>query len=305
MDKRKIVIITGTGGILGTGHLQRMLNLASFMNDKNEFDISLLILEGDYPLPENFSRMKRDTLPEKADLIIRDMRDSSPEEIKSLEKIAPVLVVDDAGKGRGAAFKSIDLLPRPDEDSSELEIHTECFLYGYNFTRGIESLGRRVISSREIDIAIYAGFNPEPGLLSQISRSVPENTRAIILSAGGPVVLTGDPLPEKISYAEILAGSKTVMTHFGITMFEANICGCMIAALNPTRYHSELTETIRREMKLVHSAEYSSFDPVLMSDDIALALKKNPVQDISPDDILYRINSGLENFTHYIHKILL
>lgn len=191
MDKKKIIIITGTGGILGTGHLQRMLNLASFMNDKNEFDISLMIRAGNYPLPVQFSRMKTDTLPEKADLIIRDMRDSSKEEISSLGRIAPVLVVDDAGKGRDAADHSIDLLPRPAEASSEFIIHTESFLYGYNFTRGIESLGDRAFHSRDIDIAIYAGFNPPPSLLSQISKSVPDSSRAIILSAGGPVVLTG------------------------------------------------------------------------------------------------------------------
>ncbi len=305
MVRKNIIIVTGTGGPLGTGHLQRMLNLASYLENKNEFEVSLLIKSGTYPLPEKFSRIKIDRFPSNADLIIRDMRDSENNEIIALNKIAPVLAVDDAGEGRSRAAFSIDLLPPPGKYSSDSQFNIERFLYGYNFTLGIESLGNEYLDTRNIDITIYAGFNPSDELLSNISRSIPGGRRAIILSAGKPVVLTGDPLPDNITYAEILTSSRIVMTHFGITMFEAVICGCNIAALNPTRYHSELTDSIRNDIRLIHSAEYKSFDPVLMSDDIENELKKNPAEGFYANDILNRINSGLENFTRYIYKTLM
>ena len=305
MNKKKIVILTGTGGDLGTGHLQRMMNLASYINEKHDFEISLLIKSGDYPLPPELSMMKISSLPGSCDLIIRDMRNSSKQEMLALSGTAPVLAVDDAGEGKNSAGNSIDLLPLPLSSSAQIQADYCRFLYGYTFKQGIKELRDENIQKRDIDVTIYAGFSPPESLLSQISKSIPENTRVVILSAGKPVVLTGDPLPDKISYSGILARTKIVMTHFGITMFEAHICGCEIAALNPTNYHSELTGTVRRDMKIIHSAEYANFDPVIMSDDLMLNLKKSNFPVLSPEDILDKINNGLENFTRYIYKILM
>ena len=305
MNKKKIVIITGTGGALGTGHLQRMMNLSSYMNEKQDFETHFLIKSGDYPVPPEFSMMMISSLPESCDLIIRDMRNSTSQEMLSLTKTAPVLAVDDAGEGKSSSGNSINLLPLPSSLSAEIQADYSKFLYGYTFTSGIKELRGKNISERDIDITIYAGFSPPPSLLSQISKSIPENSRAVILSAGKPVVLTGDPLPDNISYSEILSRTKIVMTHFGLTMFEAHICGCLIAALNPTPYHGELTETVRKEMKIIHSAEYSTFDPVIMGDDLMLNFKKNNNPVTPPEEILNSINNGLENFTRYIYKILM
>jgi len=305
MDKKKIVIITGTGGALGTGHLQRMLNLISYMNEKHDFEISFLIKSGDYPIPAEFSMMKISSLPDSCDLIIRDMRNSTRQEMLSLSAKAPVLAVDDAGEGKNSIENSINLLPLPSSASAEIQADYNRFLYGYTFTRGVKDLRRKEIKDRDIDITIYAGFSPPQSLLSQIGKSIPQNTRAVILSAGKPVVLTGEPLPGDISYSEILSRTKIVMTHFGLTMFEAHICGCLIAALNPTHYHSELTDTVRKEIKIIHSSEYSTFDPVIMGDDLLLNFKKNNTPITPPEEILIRINDGLENFTRYIYKILM
>lgn len=305
MNKKKIVIVTGTGGALGTGHLQRMMNLASYMNEKHDFNISFLIQSGNYPLPHEFSTMLISSLPPSCNLIIRDMRNSSKQEMLALCEIAPVFAVDDAGEGKNSAGNSINLLPLPSSSSAQIQTDYSRFLYGYTFTKGIKELRGENTGERDIDVTIYAGFSPPESLLSQISKSIPENTRVVILSAGKPVVLTGAPLPDKISYSGILARTKIVMTHFGITMFEAHICGCAIAALNPTHYHGELTETVRKDMRIIHSAEYANFDPVIMGDDLMLNLKKNNSPVSSPEEILDKINNSLENFTRYIYKILM
>ncbi|HOP64010.1 MAG TPA: hypothetical protein PK358_12010 [Spirochaetota bacterium] len=305
MEKNNIIIVTGTGGELGTGHLQRMLNLVSYITGKHNFDVSILLQKGEAGIPERFRHMLITSLPPSADLIIRDMRDSSKEEITSLKSIAPVLAVDDAGEGRSSADHYVDLLPNKISGSNEPGFYTEKFIYGYNFTEGIKNLSGADPVSRDIDITIYAGFNPPEELLTKISKSIPESTKAILLSSGRPVVLTGEPLHEDVSYAEILTRSRIVMTHFGITMFEANICGCIISALNPTPYHGELTALIEKEMRIIHSALYSDLDPVILSEDINMNLKKNLAAAVSFNDILERINIGLENFTRYIYKILL
>ncbi len=305
MKNKKIIIVTGTGGPLGTGHIQRMLNLASYMKNKGDFEIKIIPLSGDYLFPDEFTSMVSKSFPLKADLIIRDMRNSSEEEILSLSKIAPVLAVDDSGTGRNHAAHSINLLPQPSSEPAGPHIDNEKFLYGYNFTRGIESISINENNKRDIDIAIYAGFNPPEALLPLIEKSIPDNSRAIIFSSGSPVVLTGEPLPEKSTYAEILTRTRIVMTHFGITMFEAHICGCMIAALNPTPYHSQLTSSVMNKIKIIHSIEYNTFAPLIMNDALTLNLKKNSDTGISKDDIIKRINSGRENFTQYIYKILM
>jgi len=304
MDKKRIVIVTGTGGPLGTGHMQRMLGLASYMEEKGDFDISILPMAGDYRFPAEFAAMVTKTLPAKADLIIRDMRDSSGSEILSLSKIAPVLAVDDAGKGKALAAHSINILPLPSPGEA-IPADMEKFLYGYNFTRGIESIPEERGAERDIDIAIYTGFSPPPGILPLIERSLPGDARSVIFSSGRPVLLTGKPLAGEPSYAGILTRAKIIMTHFGITMFEANICGCMVAALNPTPYHGKLTSLVMKDMSIIHSAEYGTFDPVLMNDDLLQNLKKKGGLCIPTGDIINRINSGRENFTKYIYKILM
>ena len=113
MDKKNIIIVTGTGGILGTGHLQRMLNLAVHLNSTDDFSASIFLKQNYYHTEKSFGNIITDSIPENTDLIIRDMRDSSAEDIQLLKEKAPVLVVDDSGPGNMSADYIITLLPVP------------------------------------------------------------------------------------------------------------------------------------------------------------------------------------------------
>jgi len=304
MDKKKITIVTGTGGILGTGHIQRMLNLAVHLNMKNNFSASIYLTKNQHPVDSKFDYLLTDLISPDTDLIIKDMRDSSADEINSLRKTAPVLTIDDSGEGKDYADYSLNLLPVPSEKKSFIKPETSLFIYGYNFAEGISQLKHKSVS-KDIDITVYAGYAPSPDLISSIKKCMPESINSILLKKGKPVNLTGDFLKSEISYAEIIARSKIVMTHFGLTMFEADACRCKIAALDPTEYHSKLTEIMNQDFNIIYSSEYTSLSIEDLMNTIETELKNKSDNIILPDEILNKINTGTENFIKYIEAIII
>lgn len=300
MDKNNITIMTGTGGILGTGHFQRMLNLAAHLNRRSNFNACLFLQQNEFPVEKNFSKIITYTIPADTNLIIRDMRDSSPEEIMRLKKIAPVLSIDDSGPGREYADFTLNLLPVPSGIVKNTEPEISLFLYGHNFTEGISGLINRHSIEKNIDVAIYAGFNPEPELISQIRKSIPDNASSVLLANGKAVSLSGDSLPHELTYAGTVSGTKIMITHFGLTMFEAHACGCAIAALNPTEYHNSLTDMVKHEFNVIHSSAYDTFSPETLKCTIEKELMNKSGNKISAADILKKIEWCTENFINYL-----
>jgi len=305
MDKKKILIVTGTGDILGTGHLQRMLNLAVHLNRKNNFSASIYLKQNEHPVDKKYSGLIVDSIPSGTSLIIRDMRDSATEDIQLLKQIAPVLVIDDSGPGRESADYTVNLLPLPSGILNNIIPDTSLFLYGYNFSEGINLLKEKKSFEKNIDVAVYAGYNPSSELISLIKKSIPESAISVLLAGGGAVFLTGNISPSEFSYTEIISRTKIIITHFGLTMFEAHACGCSIAALNPTAYHKTLTDTVRDDFNIIYSSEYDSFSPKNLYKIIETKLQNYDAVEISADNILNIINSGAENFIKYIEKILM
>ncbi len=303
MDKKKITIVTGTGGILGTGHIQRMLNLAVHLNRNNNFSASIYLVKNEHPLEEKFNGLISAIIPADTDLIIKDMRDSTFDEMNSLRGIAPVLTIDDSGMGRDFADYIINLLPVPSDKGSAIKPDTSLFIYGYNFTEGISLLKNTNSIIKDIDITVYAGYNPATELVSSIRESIPEYANSVLLKEGKAINLNGNVLETETSYAEIISRSKIVLTHFGLTMFEADACGCKIAALNPTLYHSKLTETVRSDFNIIYSSEYKTLSPESLKNRIKTELKQNAGTSISLAEILKKINNGTDNLIKYIEKV--
>ncbi|HNX23905.1 MAG TPA: hypothetical protein PKG60_07625 [Spirochaetota bacterium] len=303
MDKIKIVIVTGTGGILGTGHIQRMLNLAVHLNRTDIFSALIYLKQEDHPLERKFAYMLTDSISQDTGLIIRDMRDSSVEEIQMLKQAAPVLAIDDSGAGRISAAYSLNLLPVPSDDKKNIIPDPSLFLYGYNFAEGINNLKEKNSLKRDIDITVYAGYDPSPELISSIKKSIPGSASSVLLKGGKAINFTGEIIQQEIPYAEIISRSKIIITHFGLTMFEADACGCKIAALNPTSYHSSLTDMVRQDLRIIYLSEYSQFSPDNLKDIIRHELKSANDKNFSPSDILKKINKCTENFIDYIDNI--
>lgn len=303
MDKTKIVIVTGTGGIFGTGHMQRMLNLAVHLNRTDNFSASIYLKHKEYPIEEKFNSLLTDTLQTGTELIIRDLRDSSAEEMQLLKQSGPVLTIDDSGEGRKYADYTLSLLPVPSENLKNTRPDKSIFLYGYNFTEGITLLNKKKHFKRDIDVSVYAGFAPSPELLASIRKSIPDSFNAVLLAGGKAVNFTGEILLSETPYAEVMSRSKIIITHFGLTMFEADACGCKIAALNPTEYHSSLTDTVRKEFNIIYSGEYKNFAPDALKKAIETGLAVTAEKDFLPSEIKNRINTSTQNFIKYLEGI--
>jgi hypothetical protein len=279
-----------------------MLNLAVHLNRKNNFTASIYLTRNEYPIDKKFNGLFTDSIPADTDLIIKDMRDSTIEEMDSLRRIAPVLAIDDSGDGRDAADFTLSLLPVPSDILNSAKLETSLFLYGYNFAEGISLLKKTDSFRKDIDVTVYAGYNPDPELINIIKKSVPESAGSILLKEGKAVNLNGKAIKTETSYAEIISRSKIVITHFGLTMFEADACGCQIIALNPTLYHSKLTEIVSGEFNIIYSAEYDTLSSVDLMSIIKSGLTTDRIVLISPEIIIKKINNGTENFIRYIEE---
>lgn len=303
MPKNNILIITGTGGSLGTGHLQRMLALAVHLNKTGDFTAKIFLKQNLFPPDESFQNLLTDSISENTDFIIRDMRDSSVDEILLLKKAARVLAIDDSGQGNSVSDYTISLLPAPSDTHKPVKPETSMFLYGYNFSKGIKTLAGKKISGRNIDVAVYIGHDPSQELVAEIKKAIPISTNSILLTGKEPVVLTGDVALTGTCYAEILCRTKIMVTHFGLTMFEAHVCGCGIVALNPTAYHSTLTEMMKDKFQIFYSAEHNSFSHVRLHDSIRDVLNFSAYKKVSIINILNIINKYKDNFTLYLKTI--
>ena len=300
MSRKNIVIITGTGGPLGTGHFQRMLTLSSEIDSRGEFNLSILTNNKEL-IPLQFQNRVITALPEKCSLIIKDMRDSSESEMMELKNISTVITVDDTGKGRDRADYIIDLLPNPVNILSPEYYRDDFFLYGYNFTREIEAAVHKS-SEKFINMAIYTGSDAPSQIREYIENILPEKTEAVYLTGEVPRDFrTGRPVYDNMTYAEILLGSKILITHFGITLFEGFLSGCSLFTVNPSEYHRALTDMVRKKMNITDSADLSVKDAkFLLQKKIDESSRKVP----SHEEAASAIKRGPENFYSFIRSLL-
>ncbi|MCU0846347.1 MAG: hypothetical protein MUD12_00485 [Spirochaetes bacterium] len=258
MTRKKISIITGWGDGLGNGHLQRMANLASYLNSRG-FHASIVSENRPELFPGDALQFFSGKILPGTDLIIRDMRDSETGEIESLKKYAPVLAVDDSGPGRKSADFNLTLLPNP-PGSGMGQPSYNMFIYGYNITREIKMMGKEKIH-KSMDVSFYLPHdiieNPD-----SILKILPDGMNVAIISHRGHVILkNGSTMPLNKNHAEILLSSRLLICHFGITLFEGHLSGCRLATINPTGYHSSLSDAVKPELGLENLGIYPGIKP--------------------------------------------
>ncbi len=236
---KRVAILTESGPLYGSGHLQRMALLADYLEKSEEYSPSLITGSS---LPDKISHLRETMIPTGTDLIIRDMRDSASEEILKLRQKAPVLVIDDMGPGSKNANFSLNLLPSPEGKSDDPSYRPGAFLYGYNFASALQKMEHRTIK-RNIDISIYCGADPTEDTISYFKSLIPENFSACLLRDNSGVPLTSSTkLKPGISSTEALLSSRILLTYFGITLYEGFASGCRLAVADPGDYHNRLTE---------------------------------------------------------------
>ncbi|MDR3237890.1 MAG: hypothetical protein LBT84_05235, partial [Spirochaetia bacterium] len=229
-------------------------------------------------------------LPKSAGLIVRDMRDSSGEEIRALQRIAPVAVIDDRGTGRAAADKAIDLLPHPEQRAGECR--SDAFLYGYEFVKSLEGLGSEPIG-KDIPFVMYQSTGSMPSC-------APPELPGIILARGGRFKIGKGGALEAVSmpYARVILAANVIVSHFGIIMYEGFLGGASLVALNPGGYHNRLTDCAH-ELNIINCGLLESADVQSVHDTIRReAAVARPA--VSPDLLRERLRSCTKNFVELL-----
>ena len=267
--KTDIVIVTGMGAGLGSGHFQRMASLLTGLRDRHRLAVSMIIDPRGGEVPGEILPHVTEEIGVPG-LIIRDMRDSTAGEVELLRRHATVCVIDDRGAGRERADFAMDILPHPDGDSGGNTVRGD-FLYGYNFLQSLITLEKPVIE-KTVDFIAYAGALPDPGGAEWLASVLPRGSDWFLLGKGRPVHYGRDGARAHTDegYAEMILASRVAITHFGLFLYEASVSGCGLVTVNPTEYHSALADIAGREMELTNLGVF----PGDGREEAALLLKK-------------------------------
>jgi hypothetical protein len=194
-------------------------------------------------LDKKFSAFVTHAVPHDTTLIIRDMRDSTAKDIENLKKIAPVIVIDDCGEGRSHADAAVDLLPNLEFPASVKTFDKMPFLFGYNFYSSVKSLATRDRLHKKFDFCFYAGANPSKDYISFVQSLLPTTGSTVIVNGNKTLLYEHGKLSESnLCWPEPVLFSETLISHFGVTLFEASLCNCNIFTINPSIYHSQLSD---------------------------------------------------------------
>jgi spore coat polysaccharide biosynthesis predicted glycosyltransferase SpsG len=307
MKAKSIAILTGSGAELGTGHMQRMTSLMIHLNRREYANAYIITDKIQHSITDSLSQYFKTDFQGAPDLIIRDKRDSSIEEMTKLREISRVIAVDDAGEGRPFAYHIIDLLPNHLIDSERTKHHPQkdLFIYGYNFLSSLTELaGMRI--EKTIDFTIYPGSDADEHRLNLIISLLPvESNFAMMTGKHSYAMRHGRKYPiAQNSYGEIILSSRVVISHFGIMLYEAHLAGCTPIAINPTSYHSELSDMAAESINLINLGEYGSLNKTSSSEIIKETLNHTSDEAVPVDEVLNRMEKNIDNFIGYIKSIL-
>jgi hypothetical protein len=302
LNNTAIAIKTDWSGSLGMGHIQRMTALLWHLNNKKNITAALVCGRLPEFFPEKLIPFTVKKIGAKTDLIIRDMRDSSSEEITELRKTCPVLVIDDNGPGRDSADYRIDLLPNPVYGNSAA---VDFFIYGYNFLSPLQKIREGNIV-RDIDFSIYRGNAGSDEHEKFILSLLPAESKIAVL--GGKNAIIHEKGREYIlndrSYPEIILSSKVIISHFGITLYEGKISGCKTVSVNPGPYHNVLSEMAKDKLNLLNLGEAGKIDVESARLKLSGLIRDADDESIKADDVYHAAMDNLENFFAYINSKL-
>ena len=235
------------------------------------------------------------SLSEDTSLIIRDMRDSTEEQISRLKKIAPVIVIDDLGKGRDKADFAVDLLPNLVHPITSSSFSETPFLYGYNFTKSITELPAKMFA-KDIDFCIYAGFNADQRYIDFLLSLIPDDANAVILDGRQSLLFRrGQKIETDMAYPFPMLFGKNLISHFGITLFEGSLCGCRLFSINPSDYHSKLADRAAILLGLENFGVYPSIDEGAVKNSLKEAATV-PTRNIRSRTLKRQVRKGFDLF---------
>lgn len=284
----KILILTASGSNYGSGHLHRMKALHSFLTSKN---ISTDILD---IIQDNISSINNNTLLKaQPDLIIRDMRDSTEEEILNLKKYCPIITLDDVGPGNKISNENIYLLPNllPEYSFKQMKY----FIYGDSFTKYFTTRKNNSYC-KDIDFLYYCtGKYPEKDI-TLIRNSIPKSFSLYILYNNNIFKESFDIQISNFHYCEALLKTRVLISHYGILQFEAKLCGCKNLSINPTDYHEKLSLLTNEYLNNVNAGTYHHLREDKLEEAINIILENYRIETPDISQINMTITENLDRF---------
>ncbi|MFW6365038.1 MAG: hypothetical protein ACOC2H_01035 [Spirochaetota bacterium] len=262
-----------------------------------ERNMNALLVSDNFPrtYPDHLRGLRYDMIPQSGDICIRDRRDSDRDTIFLLKQsFRTVITLDDCGEGIKEADCSINLLPTVSSPLPEYDEWSFPFLYGYHFYTHIKSLYQTY--HRDIDICVYTNREPDEYPIDLLKRYP---SLRICFFYGSRIRLGDFSVDTAAHYTEILLRSRICVSHFGLTLYEASLCGARPVAVNPTQYHSRLADND----STIGIVNCGTFD----SPDLA---RLDGVIDTTPDDtvtdifsVKHRMETHCANFFSALERI--
>ena len=296
--KNKISLVTSWGNEYGTGHMHRMITLLWYFTTNNIFEVELVSRYIPSFFPTEFLHLIKHKVSSDTDLIIRDMRNSTAEDIEQYDK--KVVVIDDNGDGRLKATKSIYLLPNLYYND---DVSKNMFIYGYNFIKSLVNLNNTIFK-KDIDFTIYPVHNNKD-YAKDIIKFLPKESKIAVLIHNDSYIIHNKEIKiiNNNEYASIILRTKTLISHFGILLFEAYIASCKLITINPTNYCYLLSQLIKNEMLVINFGNLYTINKQTFIDTISnLKLPDNAY--ISVDSIYSKLLISLEKFSNCIKELL-
>ncbi|MBN2322601.1 MAG: methyltransferase domain-containing protein [Spirochaetes bacterium] len=244
MDKARVLFCTAAGGGYGMGHLRRCLALCE--EGAGRFQPSLCLLRGSISLLTGIDLagarpVRRPADAGSVDVVVTDLRRSRPHEMRRLSRLAPVVALDDAGRGSESAAVCVYSLPLARPLSGNL--------YGPEYL----VFSPRILSLEPVP------FERKKGVLVSFGGSDPEGcTRIVTVILNGmgirPVVVKGpfsspdvedldvETVGTDTNLLKLINESRVLITSFGMTMYEACYLGTPVLLFNRSAYHQMLSK---------------------------------------------------------------
>lgn len=305
-NSKIIVIISDWGSRIGFGHVQRMTTLLWYINQKRDAKAFLVLNYIPKFLPKDLVPFVKARIDIQPDLIIRDMRDSTVDEIERLKIFGRVLVIDDNGEGREHADFIIDLLPNPGKSSKEsIFISNDIFIYGFSFLQSLIKLKDNIVK-KEIDLSIYPGCDVDEEYINFYTYLLPKGSSFAVLKGDNSYLQKGREIHNigHKSLGEIILSTKVVLSHFGILLYEGFIAGCRLISINPTIYHSKLADMAKGTLNIFNLGVWNNIDKVNASIEIQRIMSDPVCNSISIKEVYIKVITKLEMFYKYLIKLI-
>jgi hypothetical protein len=189
----------------------------------------------------------------------------------------------------------IDILPRI--APHELALRFNGFLYGYNFLKSLENLNNNFIS-KNINFSIYPGNAATDEYKNYLISLLPKGSNYAMLCGKNSYVQNNDEKhPVYNNYAEVLLSSKIIISHFGVTLYEGFISKCRSITINPTQYHSKLSDILKEKIDLINLGELKDLNIIDAAKTIEKVLLMPDITErINAEEVYKIILNDLEEF---------